>query len=369
MPGSIYDWSKTAGQNDSADGDIDWREGMFPDSVNDSARQMMGRSAEWRDDITGALTPTGTANALLLTANSSFASLANGRMLTFRAGANNTGPVSINVNMLGSKAIRAIGATGDVDLVANDLKAGCPCTIIYSTTANGGSGAWIVVSASRAIGADRVDAFPVGTRLLFQQSAAPTGWTKDATHNDKALRLVSGAVTTGGTVAFAAAFSSARATTAVTQGGTVGGTAVTVAQMPAHQHGPGSLQGPTNTAGAHIHHVSGSTDTRGDHIHGSAGGGQFLVYRGSGGRIQPAWVAGGDTDMTSIATAGAHNHSVSGSTDSQGGHTHTATMNAGTTTAAGSGEAHDHTFTGDPHSHSTDLAVQYVDVIICEKAA
>jgi hypothetical protein len=38
--------------------------------------------------------------------------------------------------------------------------------------------------------------------MLFQQTAAPTGWTKDTTHNDKALRLTSGTVGTGGSVAF-----------------------------------------------------------------------------------------------------------------------------------------------------------------------
>jgi hypothetical protein len=29
-----------------------------------------------------------------------------------------------------------------------------------------------------------------GTLMLFQQTAAPTGWTKQTTHNDKALRVV-----------------------------------------------------------------------------------------------------------------------------------------------------------------------------------
>ena len=41
---------------------------------------------------------------------------------------------------------------------------------------------------------------PSGTRMLFQQATAPTGWTTDATHNDKALRIVNGSATpsTGG---------------------------------------------------------------------------------------------------------------------------------------------------------------------------
>lgn len=42
--------------------------------------------------------------------------------------------------------------------------------------------------------------FSAGTRWLFQQTAAPTGWTKDVSLNGNSLRLVSGSVTTGGTV-------------------------------------------------------------------------------------------------------------------------------------------------------------------------
>jgi hypothetical protein len=48
--------------------------------------------------------------------------------------------------------------------------------------------------------------FPSGTALVFQQTAAPTGWTKSVTHNDKALRVVSGAVGSGGASAFSSVF-------------------------------------------------------------------------------------------------------------------------------------------------------------------
>lgn len=44
--------------------------------------------------------------------------------------------------------------------------------------------------------------FPVGTKMLFQQTTAPTGWTKDTTHNDKTLRVVSGTASSGGSVDF-----------------------------------------------------------------------------------------------------------------------------------------------------------------------
>lgn len=48
---------------------------------------------------------------------------------------------------------------------------------------------------------------PTTTRSLFHQTAAPTGWTKDTSRNDKALRVVSGTVgADGGTTAFSTLF-------------------------------------------------------------------------------------------------------------------------------------------------------------------
>lgn len=366
MPGSIYNWSKVAGENDVADGDIDWREGQFPDTVNDSARQMMGRNAEWRDDITGTLTAAGTANAITLTANSAFTSLANGRMLTFRASANNTAAVTMNVNGLGSKAVRAMGAAADVDLAANDLKAGCVYTVIYSATANSGAGAWMLFAPfSKVVDGNKVDAFPAGTRLLFQQSTAPIGWTKDVTHDNKALRLVNGTVTTGGSVAFTAAFSSARQTTSVTQGGTVGGTTLTVGQMPSHVHGFSGTTSAVSNDHTHNFVGTGATDVQGAHSHS---GPDLVLHAGGSAGLAPGQ-GSMNGNVFGISNAGAHAHSVTVSGTTGGinqNHTHTF---SGTTIGAGSDQPHTHTFTGDAHSHITDLAVQYVDVIICEKAA
>jgi len=78
--------------------------------------------------------------------------------------------------------------------------------------------------------------FPSGTSMLFVQTAAPTGWTKVTTHNDKALRVVSGTASTGGSVAFTTAFAS----------GSTGAYTLATSQIPAHSHlldlagGPGS---------------------------------------------------------------------------------------------------------------------------------
>ncbi len=48
--------------------------------------------------------------------------------------------------------------------------------------------------------------FSAGTAMLFIQTAAPTGWTKSTTHNDKALRIVNGPAGSGGSVAFSTVF-------------------------------------------------------------------------------------------------------------------------------------------------------------------
>lgn len=84
-------------------------------------------------------------------------------------------------------------------------------------------------------------AIPPGTRMLFQQSTAPIGWTKDITHNNKALRIVSGSVGTGGTKGFTTVFNTPFAsdttapnTNSVSQ--TTGSTVITNATMPSHQH-------------------------------------------------------------------------------------------------------------------------------------
>ncbi|GEB79212.1 hypothetical protein DDE01_06270 [Desulfovibrio desulfuricans] len=88
---------------------------------------------------------------------------------------------------------------------------------------------WMLISASPVTWkqAGGGASFPSGTRLLFQQSTAPTGWTKDVTLNDRALRVVSGAVGSGGATGFSAVFSRT----------TVDSTTLVASQMPSHEHG------------------------------------------------------------------------------------------------------------------------------------
>jgi hypothetical protein len=91
---------------------------------------------------------------------------------------------------------------------------------------------------------DVIDNFPAGTRMLFQQTAAPVGWTKQTTHNNKALRVVSGSVVNGGATPFTTVFGSSK---------TAGSHAITTAQMPSHIHSESNYldnKGSCGTAGA-----------------------------------------------------------------------------------------------------------------------
>ena len=93
--------------------------------------------------------------------------------------------------------------------------------------------------------------FPAGTRMSFQQTAAPTGWTKDTTGalNNSAMRIVTGSVVNGGSVDCTTAFASQTPTGSVTissVSGSAGATTLTTPQIPSHNHqlrrsAPGSV--------------------------------------------------------------------------------------------------------------------------------
>jgi len=77
------------------------------------------------------------------------------------------------------------------------------------------------------------DAFTSGTKMLFQQSTAPTGWTKDTTnYNDHAIRVVTGTASSGGTNAFSTLDATASGTVNTSVSGTVAGTPLTNSHLP-----------------------------------------------------------------------------------------------------------------------------------------
>ena len=189
------------------------------------------------------------------------------------------------------------------------------------------------VTGTLTIGGRLADAFPSGTKMLFNQTSAPVGWVKDVTHDNKALRVVTGTAGTGGSIAFTTAFASQN----------VGDTTLTASQIPSHTH-TFSDSGTTGNAGGHTHSV---TDP--SHSHGIAFSGR-LLYSGGGGNPNTAF-GGGVNKSTVSASTGISINAV-------GDHAHSVSV-SGTTGSLGGSTA---------HSHTINLAVQYVDVIICTKS-
>lgn len=259
--------------------------------------------------------------------------------------------------------------------------------------------------------------FASGTALLFVQTAAPTGWTKSLTHNNKALRVVSGTASSGGTVAFTTAFASQTpsgsignttaggsvsisaisGTVSTTVTGTVGSYTLTSADIPGHTHSF-SYSGTTGLmSNDHTHYSSGTTGTvSADHAHYTSGNTNLVTTYPQGASAEHGaqsgnnyngaqitfggWSGGANANHTHsfAATSGGvsanHSHAFSGSgttgsTGSGGGHSHSFSGSGSSSfsftsgTASFSGTAHNHTFSG----NAIDLAVQYVDAIIATK--
>jgi hypothetical protein len=123
------------------------------------------------------------------------------------------------------------------------------------------------------IGSTAIDAFPSGTKMLFQQTAAPTGWTKDTTHNDKALRITNGTVGTGGSVAFETAFASQTPAGSVSV--SVASHTLLLTQIPSHSHTI-SLFDSSSPDGSprKVAATDDINDSRGTTVSQTAGGGQ-----------------------------------------------------------------------------------------------
>jgi hypothetical protein len=127
-----------------------------------------------------------------------------------------------NVGTTGGVRVRANGTSGFAYIQVTDTL-GTSEWGHFKAHSNG----YIVWSGAIA-GANYPNLIPAGTAMLFAQTNAPTGWTKVTTHDNKALRVVSGAASSGGTTGFTAAFNTSF---------TSDGTTLTESQIPSHRHG------------------------------------------------------------------------------------------------------------------------------------
>ena len=128
---AFWKWSRTASSNATADNTINWAEGMAPSAVNDSARAMMARIAEWRDDVSGTVTTAGSGTAYTVASNQGFDNFAdmNGAMIAFVPHTTNGATVTLNVDGLGNKPLR-FGPS--LELQSGVLIQGTPYVVSYN---------------------------------------------------------------------------------------------------------------------------------------------------------------------------------------------------------------------------------------------
>jgi hypothetical protein len=256
------------------------------------------------------------------------------------------GKIGLATHVSGTLPV-ASGGTGQTSLTANNVILGNGTSAV-NFVAPGTTGNVLTSDGTTWTSAAAGGGFAAGTAMMFVQTAAPTGWTKSTTHDNKALRVVSGTASSGGSVAFTTAFASqavsgtnasvtatnqattqgGSVSTTLSAGGSVSDTTLTTAQIPAHSHvqqrlstGSGAASPPTGTGGG----PNGGLTTYGPSVstqNAGSGGGH------SHGFTNPSY--------SSSFSGSSHNHTQ---------------------------DAHSHTFTGT----AINLAVQYVDVIIATK--
>jgi len=177
------------------------------------------------------------------------------------------------------------------------------------------------------------DYIPNGSVMVFFQSAAPTGWTKVTTQNDKTLRVVSG-----------------------TGGGTGGDWAMSAGET-------------TSEVGAHTHTSAAHTHTGASHTHGTSA---MTLATSQIPSHNHGSVVTSNSMAQSGAYAGGYGQKVSAvsysSPNAGGGGSHTHGNTGATTPGAGGSTTPGATGSANAHTH-TIQAPQYIDVIICSKDA
>jgi hypothetical protein len=204
-------------------------------------------------------------------------------------------------------------------------------------------------------------AIPSGTRMLFYQPNAPSGWVRvSGINNTYALRVVASSSTGGGT----------------------GGADDPVVndKVPSHTH---PMSGATASANAsHTHSGSGTTGSQsanhthtgttnadGSHTHGINDTGELLGFGLASydilNGVPPASSPGnfGKMGDVRIATVAAHSHQFTTGNDSIA-HTHTFNF---TTNAATDTHSHSFSSNTDANAAAASWRPRYLDVIIAER--
>lgn len=130
-----------------------------------------------------------------------------------------------------------LSATSEVNTPNLNVESGGGGVVTISAASTASSFTQTLQAKSGII-ATTADIIPSGSVTNFFQAAAPTNWTKVTSNNNAAIRIVSGTGGgTGGSVDFTTAFVSQTPTGTVSvSGGSVANTTLSTSQIPSHNH-------------------------------------------------------------------------------------------------------------------------------------
>lgn len=342
MANEIYDWSLVAANNSNADASINWAEGQPASSVNNSARVMMSRVKALINDLSGVPAATGTANAVSVTTSVAFTEIAAGRRLTFRASANNSGAMTLNVNSIGAEPLLKLNTSGVAAMVGGEVKQDGIYEAVWCSWLDGGGGAWLLLNPTDLPAVIEV---PPGIAAPFAGTTAPSGWLKcngAAISRATYAGLFAAIGTTWGAGDGSTTFNLPDWRGEFVRGwddgrGLDAGRAFASVQgqtIQLHDH-PAS----SGFAGAHGH--SATSDVQGSHTHGVVDPGHrhdwgnaargLALTPGNAGAFAQGGAPGTlftTTEFTGISLVanGAHNHNITVS--NAGDHSHTVTVGA-----------------------------------------
>ena len=303
----LSEYSATAASNTDINS-INIDEGMSPSNVNNAIRELMAQLKNMESG-TDAVTGIKSGN-IQITGNTISATDTNGNVTI---SANGTGNV----------------VAGGFTLPASD----------------GTSGQVLQTNGSAALSFVSVAAFDAGTKMIFNQTSSPTGWTKDTVSNDdSALRVTTGTVGTGGSAGFATAMGTpsvsgtvgltgdlAAGNLAVSISGSIDQTTLTTAQMPSHTHNIRSTGDNSPNGGNY------PTSSKVNNVFTQVGGGDNVQL----GSTTSVWLQNAGSGL---------------------GHNHTHTLAGSMTGTPGVGN-----LAGSLSSATAAINVKYVDVIVATK--
>jgi hypothetical protein len=146
-----------------------------------------------------------------------------------------------------------------------------------------------VLGATNLTGCNSIPDFIAGGSLMtFQQTSAPTSWTKQTTHDNKALRVVTGTATPGGSTAFTTVFASRTPTGSVSgtnSSGSVSAHTLATPEIPTHNHNAIGFSGgnQVNATGPFGNRaVAVNVGASGSHTHGFTNSTWSGTFTGTG---------------------------------------------------------------------------------------